>query len=250
MTDDLEAYVERCDDTHLYRWYAQYLESKANLEGASREYKKAGDWLSLCRVACFNKDLERAQKICEDSRDPAACYHLARHLEADGRTKDAIRFFQMAGRVSHALRLAQENNFDGDLMSLALSSDPANMAQAAKYYEQRGQPSKAVQLYVKAGHQKRALEICFQARLFDALRKIADDLSADSDPEDLAKCAEFFMQHSQHDKAVHLLSMSHQYERAVDLCVEHDVQISEDMAERITPEKNSMDANQRADILS
>jgi len=251
MTDDLEAYVEQSDDLHLHRWYAQYLESKANLEGAAREYKKAGDWLSLCRVACFNKDLERAQKICEDSQDPAACYHLARHLEAEGRTKDAIHFFQMAGRISHALRLAQENNFDGDLMSLALSSDPANMAQAAKYYEQRGQPSKAVVLYQKAGCQKRALELCFSARLFDALRKIADDLSADSDPEILAKCAEFFMQHNQHEKAVHLLSMSHQYEKAVDLCCEHDVQITEDMAERMTPEKNSpgMAPAQRAEIL-
>ena len=44
-------------------------------------------------------------------------------------------------------------------------------------------------LYQKAGYQKRALELCFSARLFDALRKIADDLSADSDPEVLAKCA-------------------------------------------------------------
>merc|ERR1719198_1944938 len=132
-------------------------------------------------------------------------------------------------------------------MSLALSSDPANMAQAAKYYEQRGQPSKAVVLYQKAGNQKRALELCFTARLFDALRKIADDLNADSDPEILAKCAEFFMQHQQHEKAVHLLSMSNQYEKAVELCTQHEeVQITEEMAERMTPEKNSMDQVQRS----
>merc|ERR1719174_3114417 len=36
MTDDLEAYVEQSEDVQLHRWYAQYLESKANLEGASR----------------------------------------------------------------------------------------------------------------------------------------------------------------------------------------------------------------------
>lgn len=250
MTDDLESYVEQSEDTHLHRWYAQYLESKANLDGAAQEYTKAGDWLSLCRVACFNKDLDRAHKICEDSQDPAACYHLARHLEAEGRVKEAIHFFQMAGRISHALRLAQENAFEGDLMSLALASDAANMAQAAKYYEQRNQPSKAVLLYQKAGHQKRALELCFNARLFDALRKIADDLSADSDPEILAKCAEFFMQHQQHEKAVHLLSMSHQYEKAVELCAQHEeVRITEDMAEGMTPEKNSMDPAQRSHIL-
>lgn len=250
MTDELDSYIERSDDEQLHRWYAQYLESKANLDGAAREYKKAGDWLSLCRVACFNRDLDHAQKICEDSQDPAACYHLARHLEAEGRVKEAIHFFQMAGRISHSLRLAQENNFDGDLMSLALSADPASMAQAAKYYETRGQHSKAVVLYQKAGWQKRALELCFSARLFDALRKVAEDLSADSDPEILAKCAQFFMEHQQHDKAVHLLSMSHQYERAVELCYEHNVHITEDMAERMTPEKNSMDAAARSEILA
>jgi intraflagellar transport protein 140 len=251
LTDDLEAYVEQSDDTHLHRWYAQYLESKANLEGAAREYKKAGDWLSLCRVACFNKDLERAEKICQDSQDPAACYHLARHLEAEGRVKEAIKFFQLAGRISHALRLAQENSFDGDIMHLALASDPANMAAAAKHYEQSNQPTKAVTLYQKAGYQKRALELCFNARLFDSLRKIADDLCADSDPEILAKCAEFFMQHNQHEKAVHLLSMSHQYMKAVELCTQHEeVQITEEMAERMTPEKNSMDPQMRSQILN
>jgi len=249
MTEDLGSYVEQSDDSQLHRWYAQYLESKADLDGASREYKKAGDWLSLCRVACFNEDLESAQRICEDSQDQAACYHLARHLEAGGSFKEAIHYFQMAGRVGHALRLAQENNFDGDLMSLALSADPQSMAQAAKYYEQRGQPQKAVILYQKAGQQKRALELCFSARLFDALRKIADDLSAESDPAILAKCAEFFMQHEQHDKAVHLLSISKQYDRAVQLCTEHDVHITEDMAERMTPDKGSMDATSRSEIL-
>lgn len=248
MTDELEAYVEQSDDQHLHRWYAQYLESKANLDGAAREYKKAGDWLSLCRVACFNKELDRAQRICEESQDQAACYHLARHLEAEGRIKDAIRLFEMAGRVSHALRLAQENHMDADLMSLALSSDPANMAQAARYYEQR-EPSKAVVLFQKAGCQKKALELCFSACLFDALRKIADDLSADSDPEILAKCAEFFMQHRQHEKAVHLLSLSQQFARAVDLCDEHDVHVTEDMAERMTPEKSSMTPEERSHIL-
>lgn len=33
---------------------------------------------TIFEVACFNEDLDRAQKICEDSQDQAACYHLAR----------------------------------------------------------------------------------------------------------------------------------------------------------------------------
>lgn len=249
LVQELEKYVEQSDDAQLHRWYAQYLESKSNLQLAAQEYKKANDWLSLCRVACCSKDLEQAQKICDDSQDQAACYHLARHLEAEGRTKEAINYFQIAGRISHALRLAQEQGMDGDLMSLALSSGPANMAQAAKYYEQRGQHSKAVILYQKAGYQKRALELCFSANLFDALRKIADDLNPESDPEVLQKCAEFFMQHNQHDKAVHLLCMSSQYDKAVELCNMHDVHITDEMAERMTPEKTAMDPAVRAEVL-
>ena len=38
-------------------------------------------------------------------------------------------------------------------------------------------------------------------------------------------------------QAVHLLSISKQFEKAVQLCAEHDVQITEEMAERMTPEK-------------
>lgn len=250
LVDDLDVYIEQSEDQQLHRWYAQYLESKAQLDSAAREYAKAKDHLSLCRVACFNKDIDSAQRICEDSMDQAACYHLARHLESEGQIKEAILYFQKAGRLGHAIRLAQESALDGDLMSLALAADPASQIQAAKHYEARGQASKAVILYQKAGVQKKALDLCFSAKLFDALRKIADDLSSSSDPEVLSKCAEFFMQHNQHEKAVHLLSMSHQYERAVELCIEHDVQINEDMAERMTPEKNSMDSSKRAEILS
>ena len=38
-------------------------------------------------------------------------------------------------------------------------------------------------LYQKGGQQKKALELCFSARLFDALRKISEELNAESRPE-------------------------------------------------------------------
>ena len=48
---------------------------------------------------------------------------------------------------------------------------------------------------------------------------------------------------------MHLLSISKQFERAVELCAEHDVQITEDLAERMTPEKTAMEPSERARIL-
>merc|ERR1719420_1276659 len=253
LVEELQQYVHNAGDANLYRWFAQFLESKSDLEGAANEYRKAEDHLSLCRIACFSQGIEAAQQICTESGSKSACYHLARHLEADGRAKEAIHFYSLSGRVGHALRLAQVQNLDNELMHLALGSgNAAQMMQAGRYCEQSGQPQKAVTLYHKAGATGRALELCFAAHLFDQLRKIAEDLRPDSgfeNPEILARVGEFFLQNNQHEKAVHILGMSKQYETAVDLCSAHDVPISEDMAERMTPDKKERDAAQRTDLL-
>lgn len=116
-----------------------------------------------------------------------------------------------------------------------------------------GQPQKAVTLYHKAGATGRALELCFSARLFDQLRKIAEDLRPDSgfeNPEILARVGEFFLQNQQHEKAVHILGMSKQYETAIDLCSAHDVPITDDMAERMTPDKKAMEPTARSALLT
>lgn len=43
----------------------------------------------------------------------------------------------------------------------------------------------------------------------------------------VCRCAEFFMQHGHQDKAVKMLIAAGQYGRALELCVEHDVTITE-----------------------
>ena len=54
---------------------------------------------------------------------------------------------------------------------------------------------------------------------------IADDLGSDTDPALLIKCAEFFLQHSQYDKAVHLMITAGEYEKGLNLCIKHGVKI-------------------------
>merc|ERR1712194_654716 len=98
------------------------------------------------------------------------------------------------------------------------------------------------------GQTHRALELCFSAKLFDSLRQIVQTITegeasrdtslSSGDPTVLAKCASFFMEHSQYDKAVELLCMTDQFETAVDLCYEHGVPITDSIADRLTPEKN------------
>ncbi len=62
------------------------------------------------------------------------------------------------------------------------------MLDTAEYFEQRRELDKAVLLYQKAGKQRRALELCFSAQLFETLATIANNLTAKSDPAVMARC--------------------------------------------------------------
>jgi intraflagellar transport protein 140 len=55
-------------------------------------------------------------------QDFAAAFHLGRHYEAQDKIADAIRFFTLARRFSHGVRLAKKHDLDSDLMNLALKS--------------------------------------------------------------------------------------------------------------------------------
>ncbi|CAD7929934.1 unnamed protein product [Amoebophrya sp. A25] len=179
--------------------------------------------------------------------------------------KEAIRFYSIAGCAKHAIRLADQlAGAEGDLMTLALGSGRSeDLIYAAKHYEKQGTPAaaaKAVTLYQKAGQAGRAMELCFSARLFEPLRKIVEEIvkKAESapdqsgkgqdasdvptaDPELLARCAEFFRENEQHDKAVQLLCLSGQVGEAIDVCYQHGVHITEELAEKLTPEKTTDD---------
>lgn len=62
------------------------------------------------------------------------------------------------------------------------------MLDTAEYFEQRRELDKAVLLYQKAGKERRALELCFSANLFDTLATIANNLTDKSDPAVMARC--------------------------------------------------------------
>jgi intraflagellar transport protein 140 len=51
--DKLEDYVHQSNDVTLLKWWAAYLESKERYDRACKYYSKAGDYLSLVRILCF-----------------------------------------------------------------------------------------------------------------------------------------------------------------------------------------------------
>ena len=60
---------------------------------------------------------------------------------------------------------------------------------------------------LQAGNFSKALDLAFGAKQFAALQLISSDLDERADPELLERCATFFIENNQYDKAVDLLAI-------------------------------------------
>eukprot|EP00501_MAST-03F_sp_TOSAG23-6_P000179 GSMAST32.ASY1.ANO1.182.1 assembled CDS len=244
--DDLQSYIKRSRDPKLLRWWAQYCESVADLDGAMRYYIKAEDHLSQVRIHCFRQEFDEAAETVFNAPKKimkAAAYHLARQHEGHGNIKEAINFFVRAGRYNHAVRIAKRGNLNEELLALAKVSPKSTMTEAAKHFESQKRFEEAVLLYSKSDNLDRALSLCFKEKLFEQLRSITEQLASDdpdgdgdpntkADPQMLARCAEFFMDHGEFEKAVHISITAGKPDTALELCVEHRIKITDEMAER------------------
>lgn len=256
--EELEDYVTKSEDTALTKWWAAYQESNERYDNAGKYYKKAGDHLSLVRIACFKNDPARAADIVKGSGDRAAAYHLARQLEAQGEYQEAIDYYALSGCYNHSIRLARANNLDSELMKFALKSSSSLMLDCAQHFESKGDLENAVQLYHKGGDLPRALSLCFKvgeskpsksSAVFDMVNAIVQDLGAETSPQTLAKCAQFLVTHKQFDKAIELYVMARKYTDAIEMCLTHKVSMSEAMVERLSPPE-SMDAAEKKELLT
>ena len=60
----------------------------------------------------------------------------------------------------------------------------------------------------QAGHFSKALDLAFQSKQFAALQVVSEDLDESTDPQLLQRCADFFIDNSQFDRAVDLLALA------------------------------------------
>lgn len=239
----LERYVHRSDkDSALLEWWAGYCESLGHLESARTCYEKARDAFNVVRVACLENDLSTAAAVLDETKDAAGSYHLARHLEGEGRVPEAIQYFARSGCYTHAIRLAKDHGLDTELMQFSLRARPSLQIDCAAYFERKGDFEKAVQLYQKGGDLPKALDLCFQvagpgrAELLDLLAQVAKNAAADNaSPEVLAKCADFLRDNGQDLEAVNLLIECSNYADAVALCRDKRIPITDELADRLTP---------------
>ncbi|NWR42554.1 IF140 protein, partial [Regulus satrapa] len=275
LSEDLQAlenYINKMKDKSLWKWWAQYLESQSDMESALKYYALAQDYFSLVRVHCFQGNIQKvrqpastfipgaawtqskavqfplqAAEIASETGSGAASYHLARQYESQEDVKQAVHFYSRAQAFNNAIRLCKANNLDDQLMNLALLSSPEDMIEAACYYEEKGnQMDRAVMLYHKAGHFSKALELAFATQQFGALQLIAEDLDEKSDPALLARCSGFFVEHAQYEKAIELLLTAKKYHEALQLCLEQNLTITEELAEKMTVSKESQDLSEES----
>ncbi len=81
------------------------------------------------------------------------------------------------------------------------------------------------------------MELCFEHRQFEVLQQIADDLSEDSNPEMTKRVADYFIENNQFDRALELLVKGGQVETVLQLCLTHNIKLTEEMVEAMTPPK-------------
>ncbi|EDW77675.1 uncharacterized protein Dwil_GK24432 [Drosophila willistoni] len=246
----MKRYISGISDPKLLKWWGQYIESSGDMDGALAVYHKAEDWFSQVKILCYLGKISKADAIARQSGDRAACYHLARHYESVGKFQEAIMFYTRAQTFSNAIRICKENDFQEELWSVASSSRQRDKAIAAAYFEECGNFKHAVELYHRAGMLHKALEMAFESQQPEILEIIASELNSESDSELIQRCADFFTSIEQYQKAVHLLAKTKHLDRALQICHEKGVPITEELAELLTPQKGEeRDETSRVSIL-
>ncbi|KAJ8664480.1 hypothetical protein QAD02_006142 [Eretmocerus hayati] len=238
---ELQNYLNSSDDPEIKSWHAQYTESTSDMESALRLYEAAGDTLSVTRLLCFFNRESEACDLVSRTAHAASAYHLAAHYESRGNVAQAVHFYGLARAYGNAIRVCKENNMLDELWPLAMMAPRQAVIDVAKFYEEIEQEDKAILLYHKAGLLKKALDLAFKTRQFDALQLITMDVNADSDPELIEKCAEYFVQNSQIDKAVDLLATGKKYVEALKLIQNYDITLTDELAEKLNLDKPEAD---------
>ncbi|XP_043479538.1 intraflagellar transport protein 140 homolog [Leptopilina heterotoma] len=238
---DLQTYLNTSEDQDVKNWHAQYTESTGDMEGALRLYEAAQDTLSMTRLLCFLNREDEACELVMRTNHAASAYHLAAHYESKNNVTQAVHFYSMAKAYTNAIRLYKEHDMTEELWPLAMLAPRQSQIDVAKYYEENDKPDKAVLLYHKSGLLRKAMDLAFKTQQYDALQIITMDVNADSDPALIQKCADYFVQNEQIEKAVDLLATGKNYIEALQLIQEHNITLTEDLAEKMTVEKVEKD---------
>lgn len=77
------------------------------MDSAIKFYQQANDDLSTVRILCYLGNLEQAAQVCLNTRNKAACCHLARSYEMQGMYEEAVKIYVDATAYINAIRLCK-----------------------------------------------------------------------------------------------------------------------------------------------
>lgn len=161
-------------------------------------------------------------------------FYLSPFLSIPPQIREAISFFARAGSVRKAVRLAIASGESREVLNMSLRGTQDIQLEAANYFEGENMFDKAILLHQKAGNLQRAIDLSFQTNQFQALEGLAGDISSSTNPETISRCAQFFMDNAQYEKATTMYIKSGELETAMQLAEEHDVQLTEEMCNDLT----------------
>jgi intraflagellar transport protein 140 len=231
--DLLEAFMNSSNDENAALWWAAYLESQGEFEKALQFYQKVKDWSNVVRMLISLNRIPEAKVICDETKNPGACFLLGRHYESIGEIKLAIHYYALSGRINQAFRLAKDHNMDLEVYNLALKANASTQSLIAEYFEKKGVYDKAINLYLLAGNIRKALNLCLKTNQYDKIREIADMVEFKNDKDLLRSLAEYFMEQKQYEKALALYIKLKDYNMCMKIFENYQIIITPETANTI-----------------
>ncbi len=173
---------------------------------------------------------------------------------------EAIHFYAKAQYYSQAVKIAINNELDGEIVGLSMASPKEVAFRSAVYFQKKGLAEKAIRLYKKAGAIKKANTLAEQHGFTELIS--VDVVEEDSqDEEELMSGGDKgaitarvgqLIEAGKFDRAVPLLISIKQYDKALDLCIQHNVPIHDDLVKKMIPDQeptNPMERNKRSELM-
>lgn len=257
----------------LLCWCAQYSERRHKISDALRYYDAARDVYNVVRLLCaanppkldtaielVQTEVERvktkhlqmeAMSFNSPETEPepvGAAYFIGQYYEKIGDYDHALQYYRIAGAYVSGIRVARQACRYPMVFTLASSSgDEVLILESAIFLEKKGVKDKAVALYRQIGATECALNLCIRGGLYDTLHEISTKLaSQQADPKIFLNMAEHFKTQSNYQKAVEMLVFAKEFSEAMSICEEHNVRLTDQMAEAMTSDANTADLSEEA----
>ncbi|KEG12663.1 intraflagellar transport 140 [Trypanosoma grayi] len=265
--EEVRATFERLfsHNKELLLWWAQHSERRRQFSEALKFYNLAEDTFNVVRMLCsenppriddavdlVNKAVEKAQSQASSAATAAgalattvdvepvgAAYFVGLHYERTNEVSAALQYYKHAAAWRAAARVAKAHQRYGELLTLSLASDDTHlMFDSATYLELNNAYDKAVELYHRVGDVQKAIEVCIKGGLYDTMHRISTTLDAQSDPEVFMQMATHFVESGHYGKAAEMYIFAKAFPRALELCTERNVPLTDEMAEAMTSDAN------------